>query len=319
MKKLRLLIVGSNFGASHLRAANASNKFRSISITSPNINEKKISNRFFKFQNYINALNKNNYDMITVATKPQIQHELVNFLFKNNKIPKYLFLEKPILNKTIKILKKFKKKKFFLTNFIFTFDKSWKKFFQISNNNNNYLSINYKWYFEQAFFKNLKKTWKINENEGGGLVNFYLSHVIYNLLNLNTDLTFKKVIDKKFYKKKLVFLNLSFLLNKKTCNILISNKSKTRIHLVELIYKSKKIELKNSSKNWIKGFRITSEKKRNINKNFEKNDPSGRVSILLDLYSNLKKYYDVKFIENNNRLTYKTFEIINNINKQVKK
>ena len=113
MKKLRLLIVGSNFGASHLRAANASNKFRSISITSPNINEKKISNRYFKFQNYINALNKNNYDMITVATKPQIQHELVNFLFKNNKIPKYLFLEKPILNKTIKILKKFKKKNFF--------------------------------------------------------------------------------------------------------------------------------------------------------------------------------------------------------------
>ena len=73
------------------------------------------------------------------------------------------------------------------------------------------------------------------------MVNFYLSHVIYNLLNLNTDLTFKKVIDKKFYKKKLVFLNLSFLLNKKTCNILISNKSKTRIHLVELIYKSKKL------------------------------------------------------------------------------
>ena len=165
---------------------------------------KKISNRYFKFQNYINALNKNNYDMITVATKPQIQHELVNFLFKNNKIPKYLFLEKPILNKTIKILKNLKKK-IFLTNFIFTFDKSWKKFFQISNNNNNYLSINYKWYFEQAFFKNLKKTWKINENEGGGLVNFYLSHVIYNLLNLNTDLTFKKVIDKKFYKKKLIF------------------------------------------------------------------------------------------------------------------
>ena len=94
---------------------------------------KKISNRYFKFQNYINALNKNNYDMITVATKPQIQHELVNFLFKNNKIPKYLFLEKPILNKTIKILKKFKKKNFFLTNFIFTFDKSWKNFskFQI--------------------------------------------------------------------------------------------------------------------------------------------------------------------------------------------
>ena len=46
MKKLRLLIVGSNFGASHLRAANASNKFRSISITSPNINEKNFKQIF---------------------------------------------------------------------------------------------------------------------------------------------------------------------------------------------------------------------------------------------------------------------------------
>ena len=63
--------------------------------------------------------------MITIATKPRIQNEILNFIYKNKKFPKFIFLEKPVLDESIKILKKFPKKFLFLTNFIFSFNEQW--------------------------------------------------------------------------------------------------------------------------------------------------------------------------------------------------
>ena len=111
MKKINLLIIGSNFGISHYNAAKISNNFKLISIASPNINQKEISKKIIVFSDYIDALKKYNFDMISIVTKPKIQQEIVSFLLKNNKIPKYLILEKPILSKTINLLKKFHKNK----------------------------------------------------------------------------------------------------------------------------------------------------------------------------------------------------------------
>ena len=45
MKKLNLLIIGSNFGKYHLNASLKSGKFKNISIVSPNIFKKKFQKK----------------------------------------------------------------------------------------------------------------------------------------------------------------------------------------------------------------------------------------------------------------------------------
>ena len=41
MKKINLLVIGSNFGINHLKAADYSKNFDQIAICSPNIKKKK--------------------------------------------------------------------------------------------------------------------------------------------------------------------------------------------------------------------------------------------------------------------------------------
>ncbi len=79
----------------------------------------------------------------------------------------------------------------------------------------------------------------------------------------------------------------------------------------------KNIELKNISNKWLKGFKINGKKIQINEKNIKKNDPSGRINILSNVYKNIDYYFNAKFIEKNKRLTYKTFEIIKKINNQL--
>ena len=109
-KKLNLLIIGSNFGKIHLKTAINSKQFEKISISSPNIHKKNISKLINKYNDFKKAILCENFDMITIATKPRIQNEILNFIYKNKKFPKFIFLEKPVLDESIKILKKFPKK-----------------------------------------------------------------------------------------------------------------------------------------------------------------------------------------------------------------
>ncbi len=225
---MKLLIFGSNFGLIHLDAAIKSKKFKKIAICSPNIIEKKIPQSVFKYNNIDDAISNFNYDMVTIATLPLIQHEIL-LKIKKKKLPKYIFLEKPLLNKTIKILKKSFNKTKYLTNFIFTFHKVWVDLKKQISFRKKYKSIVYNWFFNQAYFENKKDTWKIKNKEGGGLVNYYLPHAIFNLLYLDPNIYLYEVKKKKFYKDILIDLALVLKSDNSLIELKICNKSKKKL------------------------------------------------------------------------------------------
>ena len=89
------LIIGSNFGySSHFKALKKINIFK-IDISSPNIKNKNINDKKIrKFSSYKNALNKNQYHLITFAVPPNIQEEIIKYIIDKKIIVKYLFFEK---------------------------------------------------------------------------------------------------------------------------------------------------------------------------------------------------------------------------------
>jgi len=74
---MKLLIFGSNFGLIHLEAAIKSKKFKKIAICSPNIGKKKIPKNIIKYEKIDDAISNFNYDMVTIATLPLIQHKIL--------------------------------------------------------------------------------------------------------------------------------------------------------------------------------------------------------------------------------------------------
>ena len=315
---MNLLIVGSNFGLNHCIAAIKSKKFKQISICSPNIFNKKKFKLVTRYKNFKTAFDKNNFDMISIATTPKVQNEILNYIFKKNIFPKLLFLEKPLLNTSIKLIKKFQKKVLILTNFIFSFNNNWilyKK--KINKLNKKIKFFEYQWLFKQAYFINKKKTWKISGELGGGLVNYYLPHAIFNILNIFKNVKFKKIEKKVFYKKNLIFLELIFSLNKNNSKIIISNKSSKNRHLLKTNLDKNNLLLENKTKKWLSNFKIfVNNKKIFIKKKIVGND--SRINTLTDIYLNLNYFFSKKYVARNKFLTYKTFEIIGHVNKKLK-
>jgi len=308
---MKLLIFGSNFGLTHLNAAIKSKKFKKIAICSPNIIKKNISKNILKFTKINDAISNFSYDMVTIATPPLIQHEIL-LKIKEKKLPKYIFLEKPILDKTISILKKSFNKTRYLTNFIFIFHKDWIDLKKKISSNKKYKSIIYKWFFNQAYFENNKDTWKIKEKEGGGLVNYYLPHAIFNLLYLDQNIKFFKVKKKKYFKNILIEIELILKSNNKLIKLQISNKSKTKLHLLNIKYDKDFIQIYNTTNKWLSRFKCS------WLKNKYKDYYYDRETVLYMVYKKISKYFSQIFINNFNSLTYKTFNIIKDINSSQK-
>ena len=72
----------------------------------------------------------------------------------------------------------------------------------------------------------------------------------------------------------------------------------------------------NNTKNWLSNFKVFKNNQQlyKIRCNNQKKD---RVGELLNVYSNLNKYYNSKNILLNKELTFKTFKIINSIKKKI--
>ena len=316
MKKKKLLIIGSNFGINHCKAAMKKKKFNNISIASPKIHSKNIPNGILKYTNAEKAINKKEfYDMISIATKPRVQNNLIKLL--SNKNLKYLLLEKPLQKETIDILKKFPNKTLFLTNFIFSFDKKWKLFKSIVKKTRKTYFFEYEWYFKQAYFINKKKTWKIKNTDGGGLINYYLPHAIFNILNNFKNVKFYKINKTKYFKKKLIFLEILFTLNNNISRLRISNNSNKNLHKLKFSSGNNLYSLYNTNKDWLSNFKIIKNKKEIFKNQKTKFTKDSRICTLIDVYKNIPSYFNRKNIETNKELTYKTFELINKINKKL--
>ena len=319
MKKLKLLIIGSNFGKYHLKSSLKSKKFKNISISSPNIFKKKLSKNIHKFNDFKFVLKNYKIDMLTIATKPKIQNNILNFIYKEKIFPKLIFLEKPILNDSLKIIKKFPKKSKILTNFIYMFDEKW-NFLKnkIRTKKSNY-RFEYEWYFKQAYFNNNKHTWKVQPSEGGGLINYYLPHIVFNILNIFKDIKIIKINKKKYHKNILIYLEIVFVYNREKSILKINNKSNINLHRFKLINTKNNsgYEIRNNTKKWLSNFQLKKNNNKIIKFKKQKIKKDGREEVLEKVYSKIEYYFSGKFLDSNKSLTYKTFSLINKINNKL--
>ena len=212
----------------------------------------------------------------------------------------------------MKLFKKLKKKKIkYYINFIFPNIKNFiflKKIIKTKK----IINASYVWKFKQAYFANKKKNWKIVKSMGGGLVDFYLIHVFYNLLFLIGKFKIKNV---NFIKKEKIMTQLEINLVKKNfiVNIFININSNENLHKIELSDLKNSYKLINKSKDWVKNFKIYKNAKVLLNR--------GDNSIKRDrlTYLNLKKLIDDKI----NSKDLINFELAhyycNEVNKIIKK
>ena len=101
---------------------------------------------------------------------------------------------------------------------------------------------------------------------GGGLVDFYLIHVFYNLLFLIGKFKIKNV---NFIKKEKIMTQLEInLIIKKNfkINIFMNINSNENLHKIELSDLKNSYKLINKSKDWVKNFKIYKNTKVLLNK-----------------------------------------------------
>lgn len=287
------ILYGSNFGfKSHFYSLKKLN-FKNIYIYSPNVKKKKF-NLNDKFIIKEKKILKKDFELISIATPPAIQKKII-YKNKINK-RKYLFLEKPLAENYLeskKIFNFFKKEKCrYFINFIFPNIVNFQSFKKILKKKV-LIKGTYTWKFKQAYFKNLIPTWKINNKKGGGLVNFYLIHVFFNLLDLVGPFKIKKIK----YDRKKITTKLNLILLAKNDLIIetdIDINSDKNVHSIFFEDRRNSFNLSNISKDWVKNFKISINEKKIKIKNHIK---QGRKELTLVNFKklisneNLKKSY----------------------------
>ena len=259
------LVFGSNFALkAHFKSLKEIKEIKNLNIYSPNIKNKKL---YIKKKYIVTNLKKivfKNIDLISIGVPPVFQKKICMTAIKN-KI-KFIFLEKPISNsikETIKILNILKKKKVkFFINFIYpnihAFKMLKKKILK-----KKIKKILYIWKFKQVYFKNSLKTWKINKSKGGGIVDFYLIHVFYNILFLFGKFKIKNI--ETFTYKKLIYkikLNLLVLSKNIEANITMDIKNEENMHSIKIFGENKIYEISNKTSDWVKNFYLYINKKK---------------------------------------------------------
>lgn len=300
---MNILIIGSNFGFKVHKKALESLKFKKkIFVCSPNIKKKNIKNAKL-FISYEKAIKNNNFELIISATRPDIQKKFISYLLKIKKFPKFLLLEKPLSNKipiTIKNLKEIKNSETkIFSNFIFTRINNFKKLKKLLNGKK-IKRIHYKWNFQQAYFRNKKKTWKTDSKYGGGLIYYYLIHVIYNIkfiYNFSENFLILKI-------EKLNKLLYSITFTNKTKNtqifIEVNCNSKKNLHQIKVQLKEgTEYQLINKSKDWTKNFYLLKNNKNISKKSSETRIKLTKLNFLDVIFNNRYRNEKLKIIKAN--------------------
>ncbi len=315
--KKKVLIIGSNFGRNHYKILNKYYNF-DIYIFSPNILKKKLN---FKQATLLNStdffVNNKYFHTIVCCTNPENQKKLIYKIIKKKVYCKYLMLEKPITD-NLHLIKKLTS--FCLSNKVnmgvnFTYNQL--KISKILSRH--LLSPEFKKVFFNLSFHHhylIKKnsSWKNFIRLGGGIVNYYLIHIIFLFVNIFPKLkinTIKPIIKNK----QLAGLNINFK-HKKKIILEIDTKLDTKniIHKYKIIKLNEIVEIYTKKNNWYKNYFIKIEKKQKtkISKTTDNLDNTIKLN-----YERLFKY---KTIDQKNyyNLIYSSQKICNDINKNIK-
>ena len=280
MKKINTAIIGSGYGYYVIYKALLRIKgIDVIAVCSRNQSKlKKIfmyDKKIIFFRSWKQMFKEKKIDMVAIATVPSIQSKiLLSNEIQSSKI-KYFFIEKPIaenLNNSYKIYKKYKNKKNFLVDFTFLATNIFQKYKKILKKKKFFDKINIKWKFCAHHNQNKIHTWKTNPRIGGGIVNFYLIHLlnyldfffgnykILKILNKSKNSISFEVFSQKYKKIKIDF----------DCNY-----KNNPIHEIKIKSHNSDLILQNKTLQYFKNFRIIYKEKQKTriilsNKNFLK-------------------------------------------------
>jgi predicted dehydrogenase len=203
-----------------------------------------------------------NIDIIILALPPKIQEEI---LLYNLKFKKKIIFEKPIssnFSKSQHIINKIKKKKIkSQINLTYLNHELFKKVKLIIERKTLGEVLNYyvKWSFVSQDLNKKVKSWKTNEEDGGGIKNIFLTHILSyceyffgpnKLVNFDQkNMKFKNINYKKFI----------------SCSLINSNQIKGKIiifaknkgyqnHLIKIKFTNGFLTLFTKSKDWTKNF-----------------------------------------------------------------
>ena len=184
----------------------------------------------------------------------------------------------------------------FIVDYIFQKHDAFKKFKSLipkSNLRNSKVVINFK---TQSYInKNKINNWKNKSHLGGGVINLYLPHILEYLIFFFGSVSKYKITKKN---KNFFILNFTFQ-NGVLATININSNDPQQEHSISYENKKIKLLLKNNSKDYAKGFKITkSNKLKNTkkvvpyNNSINKFKSDGRIF----LTSKLLKLFSKKFI-----------------------
>tara|TARA_A100000164_G_scaffold202521_1_gene179834 strand:- start:224 stop:1195 length:972 start_codon:yes stop_codon:yes gene_type:complete len=311
---MRGAIIGLGHGQRVIAKAFEIEKIKLIGVYSKNVKKAHIyskENNLNKLYNSLDDLiNDKEIDLVAIAIPAYYQVEIIKKCIKHNK---KIFCEKPMtinydkLKKIYSSIKKFNNK--LIVDYIFQKHEAFIKF---KNNlpktihKNSKIKINFT--TESFINKNKINNWKNKPYLGGGIINLYLPHILEYLIFFFGNISKCKVIrkDKDFLIVNYFFHNEIFA----TININSNNPKKEH----SIVYEDNKIKLvlKNISKDYAKGFKLTKLNKLNKTKKIipynnavNKFTGDGRIfltSKLLKLFS--KKFKMKEHIQKINEYFY---------------
>ena len=133
---------------------------------------------------------------------------------------------------------------------------------KITGNNSQKYELNFLLKFMHPFFLKKNKSWKNFISHGGGIINYYLNHILFSLIKIFGKLKIKssKVMTNK--KNQLINLKLNLLNKKINININIDIFSKSNVHKYELYNKKDKKIFLTKKKDWYLEYEYYENKKK---------------------------------------------------------
>ena len=157
-------------------------------------------------------------------------------------------------------------------------------------------------------------SWKNFIRLGGGIVNYYLIHIIFLFLNIFPKLKIN-AIKPTIKNKQLVGLNINFKLKKKII-LEIDTKLDTKniVHKYKIIKLNEIVKIYTKKNNWYKNYFIKIEKKQKIKISKTTDNLDNTIKL------NYERLFKYKKIDQKNyyNLIYSTQKICNDINKKIK-
>ena len=320
MKK-NILIIGSNFARTHhLKIIKKLYKKVNIDISSPNIDSKKLDNRISKFRNYEKLLSKKKYNLIICCATLRVQDKFIKYLIKNKIFTKQIILEKPV-SKNIKVLRnllRYLKARNIKLVVNYTYSNLYivEKIKKIVNDYNKEIKIDFYLKFNHPYFLKRNNSWKNFIKDGGGIINYYLNHIIFSLVDIFNKLEIKKIIINVNTRREYKELYLCLTGKKIKINMFINLLSKRYVHQYLLNLENRNYTFGTTNKNWYKKYYYYNLKnsqkinKKYIHENFMDLITKNYLKVDKKSFFKERKYYYNKI--------YLTERLCNKINNKLK-